>query len=163
MWNTFTRWETNTDLSVIIEWHKEGDISVANDCIFLIERDEILNHQFVCTVCLCDLYKHVCVVFKRVIGLYVSLVLVIGRFVRMWIQGLSFKIMFVELPNPDVLLKLCLDIYMVRESGELMLEEELFAQLIFLYRSPETLIKVTKHAKSDWRNIFFCIKKAELF
>lgn len=84
-----------------------------------------------------------------VIGLYVSLVLVIGRFVRMWIQGLSFKIMFVELPNPDVLLKLCLDIYMVRESGELMLEEELFAQLIFLYRSPETLIKVTKHAKTD--------------
>lgn len=84
-----------------------------------------------------------------VIGLYVSLVLVIGRFVRMWIQGLSFKIMFVELPNPDVLLKLCLDIYMVRESGEFTLEEELFAQLIFLYRSPETLIKVTKHAKMD--------------
>ena len=80
----------------------------------------------------------------RVIGLYVSLVLVIGQFVRLWVQGLSFRIMFVELPNPDLLLKLCLDIYMVRESGELKLEEELFSQLIFLYRSPETLIKVTK-------------------
>ncbi|ESO07927.1 hypothetical protein HELRODRAFT_190815 [Helobdella robusta] len=78
----------------------------------------------------------------RVIGLYVSLVLVIGRFLRMYIQGLSFKIMFVELPDPQVLLTLCQDIYMVRESKEFRLEEELFSQLIFLYRSPETLIKL---------------------
>jgi hypothetical protein len=42
------------------------------------------------------------------------------------------------------LLQLCLDIYLVRESGELDLEEYLFAKLIFLYRSPETLIKWTR-------------------
>jgi len=89
---------------------------------------------------LCDWY----ICRFRVIGLYLSLVLVIGRFVRMWLQGLSFRIMFVELPTPDFLLKLCLDIYLVRECGELMVEEELFSQLLFLYRSPETLIKVTK-------------------
>ena len=87
----------------------------------------------------------------RVIGLYVSLVLVIGKFVRIYIQGLSYKIMFVELPDPNPLYTLCLDIYTVRESGELSLEEELFAQLIFLYRSPETMIKVTKKKeKLDW-------------
>jgi len=79
-----------------------------------------------------------------VIGLYISLVFVIGRFVRMWLEGQSFRIMFVELPTPDFLLKLCLDIYLVREFAELRMEEELFAQLLFLYRSPETLIKVTK-------------------
>jgi hypothetical protein len=44
----------------------------------------------------------------------------------------------------DYLLQLCLDIYLVRESGELDLEEDLFAKLIFLYRSPETLIKWTR-------------------
>jgi hypothetical protein len=44
-------------------------------------------------------------------------------------------------------LKLCLDIYLVRESGELALEEDLFAKLIFLYRSPETLIKWTRPKK----------------
>lgn len=79
-----------------------------------------------------------------IIGLYVSLVLVIGSFVRMYFSGISFQIMFNELPNVDRILKLCLDIYLVRESGELELEEDLTAKLIFLYRSPETLIKVTK-------------------
>ena len=42
------------------------------------------------------------------------------------------------------LLQLCLDIYLVRESGEFDLEEDLFAKLIFLYRSPETLIRWTR-------------------
>ena len=42
------------------------------------------------------------------------------------------------------LLQLCLDIYLVREIGKLDLEEDLFAKLIFLYRSPETLIKWTR-------------------
>ena len=79
-----------------------------------------------------------------VYGLYLSFVLVISRFLRMYIQGLSYKIMYVELPDPQALLTLCQDIYMVRESREFRLEEELFAQLIFLYRSPETLFKVTK-------------------
>lgn len=40
--------------------------------------------------------------------------------------------------------QLCLDIYLVRESNELALEEDLFAKLVFLYRSPETIIKWTR-------------------
>ncbi|XP_065315038.1 piezo-type mechanosensitive ion channel component 2-like isoform X2 [Gordionus sp. m RMFG-2023] len=79
-----------------------------------------------------------------IIGLYVSLVLVIGRLVRSFVSGLYGRIMFDELPDVDRVLQLCLDIYLVRESGEFQLEEELFAKLIFLYRSPETLIKWTK-------------------
>jgi len=42
------------------------------------------------------------------------------------------------------LLQLCLDIYLVRESNEFALEEDLFAKLVFLYRSPETIIKWTR-------------------
>ncbi|XP_014677335.1 PREDICTED: piezo-type mechanosensitive ion channel component 1-like [Priapulus caudatus] len=79
-----------------------------------------------------------------IIGLYISLVFVVGRFVRMFVSGLAERIMFEELPDVDRLLQLCLDIYLVRESREFSLEEDLFARLIFLYRSPATLIKWTK-------------------
>lgn len=83
-------------------------------------------------------------------------------------SGASAKIMFEDLPNVDRVLQLCLDIYLVcywnygiiyskilnelcfqvRESLEFALEEDLFAKLIFLYRSPETMIKWTR-TKND--------------
>ncbi|XP_063293700.1 piezo-type mechanosensitive ion channel component 1 isoform X1 [Pelobates fuscus] len=78
-----------------------------------------------------------------IMGLYVSIVLVIGKFVRGFFSEISHSIMFEELPCVDRILKLCQDIYVVRERGELALEEELYAKLIFLYRSPETMIKWT--------------------
>lgn len=79
-----------------------------------------------------------------IIGLYVSLVLVVGRFVRVFFSGASTQVMYQELPCVDNILNLCLDIYMVRESQDYRMEEYLFSKLIFLYRSPETLIKWTK-------------------
>ncbi|KAL8195076.1 UNVERIFIED_CONTAM: Piezo-type mechanosensitive ion channel component 1, partial [Gekko kuhli] len=79
-----------------------------------------------------------------IMGLYVSIVLVIGKFVRGFFSEISHSIMFEELPCVDRILKLCHDIFLVRETGELELEEELFAKLIFLYRSPETMIKWTR-------------------
>lgn len=75
-----------------------------------------------------------------IIGLYTTLIFVFSRFLRGTIfQGSSSKIMFDDLPYVDRVLQLCLDIYLVRESFEFTLEEDLFAKLIFLYRSPETV------------------------
>ncbi|XP_045149555.1 LOW QUALITY PROTEIN: piezo-type mechanosensitive ion channel component 1, partial [Echinops telfairi] len=79
-----------------------------------------------------------------IMGLYMSIVLVIGKFVRGFFSEISHSIMFEELPCVDRILKLCQDIFLVRETGELELEEELYAKLIFLYRSPETMIKWTR-------------------
>lgn len=53
-------------------------------------------------------------------------------------------IMYHEWPFADRVEKLCEEVYLVRELGELQLEEELFARLIFLHRSPETLVRLTR-------------------
>lgn len=76
-----------------------------------------------------------------IIGLYTTLVFVASRVLRGVFSGICFKIMFEDLPNVDRILQLCLDVYLVREAGEFSLEEDLFAKLVFLFRSPETLIK----------------------
>ena len=86
-------------------------------------------------------------VSKGVIGLYVGFVWLVGKFVRLYFTSISFRIMFDEMPNVNRVVNLCLEIYMARESAELELEEDLFAKLLFLYRSPETLIKFTKYKK----------------
>ncbi|XP_064455562.1 piezo-type mechanosensitive ion channel component-like isoform X2 [Ornithodoros turicata] len=79
-----------------------------------------------------------------IIGLYTTFVLVLARLMRsMWAES-AHEIMFREMPNVDHILQLCLDIYLVRECGEFALEEDLFAKLMFLYRSPETIIRWTR-------------------
>lgn len=84
-----------------------------------------------------------------IIGLYTTLVFVASRMIRGFFSEICFKIMFDDMPNVDRILQLCLDIYLVREARELCLEEDLFAKLVFLFRSPETLIKWTRPKEDD--------------
>lgn len=84
-----------------------------------------------------------------VIGIYSTFVFLASRYFRGLFSGGSSNIMFSELPYVDRILQLCLDIYLVRESLEFALEEDLFAKLIFLYRSPETMIKWTRPAEEQ--------------
>lgn len=88
-------------------------------------------------------------VFKGgVIAVYLSVILVVGRgIVRGVFTTSPSSVMFTELPNADHLLKICLDIYLVREAKDFMLEQDLFAKLIFLFRSPATLIEWTRMSK----------------
>lgn len=79
-----------------------------------------------------------------IIGLYVSFILLIGRVLRLSTTGQSYNIMYNELPYVDHILRICLDLYLVREMQEFRLEEDLYAKLIFVYRSAETRIKVTR-------------------
>lgn len=81
---------------------------------------------------------------NSVIGIYSTFVFLASRFFRGLFAGGSTNIMWDELPCVDRILQLCLDIYLVRESMEFALEEDLFAKLIFLYRSPETMVKWTR-------------------
>lgn len=77
----------------------------------------------------------------RIFGLYTTAVILVSSFIKKMVSDMAPKIMFEDLPYVDRILRLCLDIYLVRESGDLCLEEDLFAKLVFLYRSPETLIR----------------------
>lgn len=79
-----------------------------------------------------------------ILGLYTTAVILVSQMMRRVVSEMAPKIMFDDMPYVDRILRLCLDIYLVRESGELCLEEDLFAKLIFLYRSPETLIRWTR-------------------
>ena len=96
----------------------------------------------------------------RIIGIYLTFVLALSRFIRIMVVNSSMKIMFEQLPNVDKILKLVRSVYMVRENKQFLLEEELFAKIIFLYRSPETMIKYTRppnwntdQIQSDKKNI----------
>ncbi|KAI1297255.1 Piezo-type mechanosensitive ion channel component 2 [Halotydeus destructor] len=79
-----------------------------------------------------------------ILGLYTTFVFLMSRIIRGFFDDVSFKVIYTQMPNVDKVLQLCLDIYLVRESKEFSLEEDLFAKLLFLYRSPETLIKWTR-------------------
>ena len=87
-----------------------------------------------------------------VIGLYVSVILVIGRFVRVWSVGSIHWIPITNIPFVERLYNLCLDIYLVRQAGEYAFEELLFAKLNFLFRSNETMIGWTRHPKPKPKN-----------
>ena len=77
--------------------------------------------------------------------MYVALVLLAGKFIRGVIANQPLDVIINEIPNPDHLLKICLDIYLVREAKDFILEQDMYAKLIFLFRSPTTLIKWTRY------------------
>ena len=83
-------------------------------------------------------------VYSRIIGLYVSVVLVIGRFIRTYISALPTRLYIDEILNPDPLLKLCNDIFLVRECKEFQLEEILVGKLFYIFKSPDKVAKVTE-------------------
>lgn len=68
----------------------------------------------------------------------------LGKFVRLWTQGLMMRIIFEELPNPEPIWMLCHYIYLAREMFAYQLEEELVSKLIFIFRSPELLLRITR-------------------
>lgn len=85
-----------------------------------------------------------------IIGLYVSVVLVVGRFLRLMVDKASHRIVYEDMPEVDALVNICDAIYTSRESQDLGSEEALFRLLIQLYRSPEALIvwsKMRQHAE----------------
>jgi hypothetical protein len=76
-------------------------------------------------------------------------VLALSRLIRLLVVNSSMRIMFEQMPNVDRIIKLCRSVYMVRENHQFLLEEQLYSKVLFLYRSPETMIKYTKNDYGD--------------
>lgn len=55
-----------------------------------------------------------------------------------------------DMPYVDRVYKLCLDLYICRETKNLDSEEDLFAKLIFVMRSRETCINLTRMPASAY-------------
>ncbi|XP_055298732.1 piezo-type mechanosensitive ion channel component-like isoform X4 [Sitodiplosis mosellana] len=79
-----------------------------------------------------------------IIGLYSTYLLFSSKFFRQCLASKVTDIIQKDLPYVDRILQLCSDIYLVREQGDFKLEEDLYGKLIFLYRSPETMIRWTR-------------------
>lgn len=78
-----------------------------------------------------------------IIGIYATLVLAVGRFVRVFFDRLSQRVIYEEMPEPNDLYELCEGIYIYRNQRNLEKENILYDLLIRILRSPETLINIT--------------------
>uniref|UniRef100_A0A158Q6P6 Piezo-type mechanosensitive ion channel component n=1 Tax=Elaeophora elaphi TaxID=1147741 RepID=A0A158Q6P6_9BILA len=112
-------------------WQYHGDYwSVAWDQKFVIFVDRVVPS-----------WMSVVVGSGGMVAMYVAVILVVGRFVREIVRTPIHNAMIENIPNCENLLRLFHDIYVVREKRQFYLESRLYGKLVFLMRSPETLIR----------------------
>ncbi|KAL0231854.1 hypothetical protein GEMRC1_011258 [Eukaryota sp. GEM-RC1] len=78
------------------------------------------------------------------IGLYVSIIIGVGRFLRLSFSDSKAQIFVSALPAPDRLIFICQDLFLARSHRDLVLEESIYKELIQIYRDPELLIQLTE-------------------
>ncbi|XP_076272842.1 piezo-type mechanosensitive ion channel component-like isoform X2 [Rhynchophorus ferrugineus] len=78
-----------------------------------------------------------------ILGMYLIYFMIIFSLIReMMIK--AEEIWIEDIPNPEVLLRKCLEVYVARDIGNFELEEEIFEELVFIMRSREICIRLTK-------------------
>ena len=91
--------------------------------------------------------SHVHLFAFRIVALYATYVLGIGKIIHSYAEGLTFSLIFDEILCPDVLWQLLEDIYLVRSGRKFDLEEILVGRLFAVIRSPESIIQLTEVEK----------------
>lgn len=82
---------------------------------------------------------------KGVMFMYISFVFVIGKVIRQsCISNRMLMIPYDEMPEVDYLMSLIDNMKMAREFDEPLLEEQLYAKLIFILRCPDILFYVSR-------------------
>jgi len=128
--------ENSTELYWTIEISKEDmkgpfEAEDTEALVMIVQNDEVIGSLFGSALQL------------SVVGLYATIVIAIGRFLRIIFDRISQRAIFEEMPNTDQLFEVCEGIFIAQLEGELKKEKRLYDLLIRMYRSPETLIKIT--------------------
>eukprot|EP01133_Synstelium_polycarpum_P001527 gene1527-1783_t len=79
-----------------------------------------------------------------IIGLYVGVVLSVGRFLRMYVTGMALRITLENIQVFTEVEKMIDDVLIARQYGDLDLEEELYNELIQVFRQSTVLYEMTK-------------------
>lgn len=82
-------------------------------------------------------------VSMSVIGIYVTIVYAVGRFLRIIFDRYSERVIYEELPETQKLFEICEGIFIAQLEGDMRSEKRLYDLLITVYRSPELMIKMT--------------------
>lgn len=96
--------------------------------------------------------------FPGILTMYLAIVYVAARIIRSIVTTEPIDVIITEMPNPDYLLKICNDVYLVREARDFILEEDLFSKIIFLFRSVYHRVKAIK--PKLMLTIKFCLKNS---
>lgn len=67
----------------------------------------------------------------------------------MWVSDLVKRIYIDDMPNVDDLMTMCEDIFIARQYNDLLLEENLYRELVSYFRTPERLVEITRKKKEN--------------
>ena len=96
-----------------------------------------------------------------VLTFYVTVILLLGNYIRNFFTGQPEKIMLTEMPEPEKLINLCEGIKQSRYSFELEKEEQLYYVLIEFMRSPDYLKMLTKSSLRQFKERKKYLKKED--
>ena len=74
-----------------------------------------------------------------IMTLYSTFVFTLARLLRWLLTGMAYRVPLEDMQDPSRLLQLVEDIKLARSEGDLMLEEQLYGELIHIYQSTELL------------------------
>ena len=78
-----------------------------------------------------------------VVGVYVTVVYAVGRFLRLIFDRYSQRILYEELPETEKLFDICEGIFIAQLKCDMVTEKRLYDLLIMVYRSPDLMIRMT--------------------
>ncbi|KEG10142.1 hypothetical protein DQ04_04121000 [Trypanosoma grayi] len=91
-----------------------------------------------------------------IIALYTTFILALGTFLRNAVTGYAHRVVLMQVSNPDPVAELLRYIYMARSSASngymesLLLEQQLFFELVDLLRSPERVLTLSGRRVEDY-------------